>query len=95
MQAARGGSFFKPIVLTDMTTDRVITKEEAFGTMPPLYRLQTDAETIEMANDTEFGLAAYLKAITRARGRPVDLSGGERVVGIAGVGETDTAPGRQ
>ena len=63
--------------------------------MPPLYRFQTDAETIEMADDTEFGLAAYLKAITRARARPVDLSGRERVVGVAGVGETDTAPGRQ
>src|SRR5262249_59649694 len=63
--------------------------------MPPLYPFQTDAETIDMANDNEPSLAAYLAAITRARARPADLSGRKRVVGVAGVGETDSAPGRQ
>ena len=95
MRAARGGSFFEPTVLTDVTTDMVITKEETFGPVAPLYRFKTDDEAISMANDTEFGLAAYLEAITRARAGPVDLSERERVVGVAGVGETDTAPGRQ
>jgi succinate-semialdehyde dehydrogenase/glutarate-semialdehyde dehydrogenase len=45
--------------LTGVTTDMVITKEETFGPVAPLYRFKTDAEAIKMANDTEFGLAAY------------------------------------
>jgi succinate-semialdehyde dehydrogenase/glutarate-semialdehyde dehydrogenase len=58
-RAAQGGTFFEPTVLTDVTTDMVITKEETFGPVAPLYRFKTDAEAIKMANDTEFGLAAY------------------------------------
>jgi len=56
---ALGGSFFEPTVLTGVTTDMVITKEETFGPVAPLYRFKSDAEAIQMANDTEFGLAAY------------------------------------
>ena len=58
-RAAQGGSFFEPTVLTDVTTDMVITKEETFGPVAPLYHFKTDDEAIKMANDTEFGLAAY------------------------------------
>ena len=58
-RAAQGGSFFEPTVLTDVTTDMVITKEETFGPVAPLYRFKTEAEAIKMANDTEFGLASY------------------------------------
>jgi acyl-CoA reductase-like NAD-dependent aldehyde dehydrogenase len=50
-RAAQGGSFFEPTVLTDVTTDMVITKEETFGPVAPLYRFKTDAEAIKMAND--------------------------------------------
>ena len=57
-RAAQGGSFFEPTVLTDVTTDMVITKEETFGPVAPLYRFKTDDEAIKMANDTEFGVAA-------------------------------------
>jgi acyl-CoA reductase-like NAD-dependent aldehyde dehydrogenase len=49
-RAAQGGSFFEPTVLTDVTTDMVITKEETFGPVAPLYRFKTDAEAIKMAN---------------------------------------------
>jgi succinate-semialdehyde dehydrogenase/glutarate-semialdehyde dehydrogenase len=56
---SQSGSFFEPTVLTDVTTDMVITKEETFGPVAPLYRFKTDDEAIKMANDTEFGLAAY------------------------------------
>jgi succinate-semialdehyde dehydrogenase/glutarate-semialdehyde dehydrogenase len=45
--------------LTDVTTDMVITKEETFGPVAPLYRFKSGDEAIKMANDTEFGLAAY------------------------------------
>ena len=47
-----GGNFFEPTVLTDMTTDMVITKEETFGPVAPLYRFKTYGEAIKMANDT-------------------------------------------
>jgi succinate-semialdehyde dehydrogenase / glutarate-semialdehyde dehydrogenase len=49
-RAAQGGSFFEPTVLTDVTTDMAITKEETFGPVAPLYRFKTDAEAIKMAN---------------------------------------------
>ena len=60
-RSALGGTFFEPTVLTDVTTDMVITKEETFGPVVPLYRFKTEAEAIKMANDTEFGLAAFLQ----------------------------------
>jgi len=44
--------FFEPTVLTNVTTDMVITKEETFGPVAPLYRFKTDDEAIKMANDT-------------------------------------------
>jgi succinate-semialdehyde dehydrogenase/glutarate-semialdehyde dehydrogenase len=53
-----GGTFFEPIVLSDVTTDMVVTKEETFGRVTPLYRFKTDDEAIKMANDTEFILRA-------------------------------------
>ena len=58
-RSALGGTFFEPTVLTNVTTEMVITKEETFGPVAPLYRFKTDEEAIKMANDTEFGLAAY------------------------------------
>jgi succinate-semialdehyde dehydrogenase / glutarate-semialdehyde dehydrogenase len=51
-RSALGGSFFEPTVLTDVTTDMFITREETFGPVAPLYRFKTDAEAIKMANDT-------------------------------------------
>jgi len=58
-RAAQGGSFFEPTLLTDVTTDMVITREETFGPVAPLYRFKTDAEAIQMANDTELGPVSY------------------------------------
>jgi succinate-semialdehyde dehydrogenase/glutarate-semialdehyde dehydrogenase len=69
----KAAAFFEPTVLTDVTTDMVITKEETFGPVAPLYRFKTEAEAIKMANDTEFGLASYFysRDIGRIwRGRP-------------------------
>jgi acyl-CoA reductase-like NAD-dependent aldehyde dehydrogenase len=62
-RAAQGGSFFEPTVLTDVTTDMVITKEETFGPVAPLYRFKTEDEAIKMAND------APTLTLPRARGR--------------------------
>ncbi|MHB8284846.1 MAG: aldehyde dehydrogenase family protein, partial [Caulobacteraceae bacterium] len=56
---AAGALFFQPTVLADATPDMQIFKEETFGPLAPIFRFQTEAEGIALANDTEFGLAAY------------------------------------
>ncbi len=57
-----GGTFFQPTVLTDVPRTADIFREETFGPAAALFRFSTEAEAIEMANDTEFGLAAYFYA---------------------------------
>jgi succinate-semialdehyde dehydrogenase/glutarate-semialdehyde dehydrogenase len=54
-----GGNFFQPTVLTDVPSDAMVAKEETFGPLAPLFRFNTESEAIALANDTEFGLAAY------------------------------------
>jgi len=56
---ARGGTFFEPTVLADVTPSMRIAREETFGPVAPVFRFAGEAEAIRMANDTEFGLAAY------------------------------------
>ena len=57
-----GGTFFQPTVLTEVPRTADIFREETFGPAAALFRFSTEAEAIEMANDTEFGLAAYFYA---------------------------------
>jgi succinate-semialdehyde dehydrogenase/glutarate-semialdehyde dehydrogenase len=57
-----GGLFFQPTVLTGVTQDMLICREETFGPVAPLIRFKDEADAIAMANDTEYGLAAYLFA---------------------------------
>ena len=59
---ALGGNFFQPTVLTNVPCDADIFRDETFGPVAPLFRFKTEAEAIQMANDTEFGLAAYFYA---------------------------------
>jgi succinate-semialdehyde dehydrogenase / glutarate-semialdehyde dehydrogenase len=56
---ALGQTFFEPTVLSDVTPQMKVAKEETFGPLAPLFRFETDDEGIQMANDTEFGLASY------------------------------------
>jgi succinate-semialdehyde dehydrogenase/glutarate-semialdehyde dehydrogenase len=56
---ALGQTFFEPTVLADVTPKMKVAREETFGPVAPLFRFQTDEQAIEMANDTEFGLASY------------------------------------
>ena len=56
---ARGGRFFEPTVLANVTTKMAVAREETFGPVAPLFRFKTEEEAVQMANDTEFGLAAY------------------------------------
>jgi len=55
----RGGSFFQPTLLTDVTPDMLVAKDETFGPLAPMFRFTTEEQAIDMANDTEFGLASY------------------------------------
>ncbi len=57
-----GGTFFEPTVLKGVTTRMLISHEETFGPVAPLYRFKDEAEATALANDTEFGLAAYFYA---------------------------------
>jgi succinate-semialdehyde dehydrogenase/glutarate-semialdehyde dehydrogenase len=54
-----GGSFFEPTIITDVTSEMLVAKEETFGPLAPIFKFTTDAQAIQMANDTEFGLASY------------------------------------
>jgi succinate-semialdehyde dehydrogenase/glutarate-semialdehyde dehydrogenase len=56
---ARGGQFYEPTVLAGVTPQMMIFREETFGPVAPLIRFRDDAEVIELANRTEFGLASY------------------------------------
>ncbi len=59
---ALGGLFFEPTVLTGVNTTMKVAREETFGPVAPLFRFKTEEEGVAMANDTEFGLAAYFYA---------------------------------
>ena len=64
---ALGGTFFEPTVLADVTTAMRVAREETFGPVAPLFRFTEEAEAIAMANDTEYGLAAYFYSRDMAR----------------------------
>ena len=90
---ALGGSFFEPTIITGVTTDMAVAREETFGPLAPLFRFKTDAEALKLANDTEFGLAAYF--YSRDIGRIFRIAEGLEY-GIVGINEgiisTEVAP---
>ena len=90
---ALGGQFFEPTVLADCTKDMVITREETFGPVAPLYKFKDEAEVVAMANDTEFGLASYFYArdVGRVFRVAEDLEAG--IVSVnEGIFSTEVAP---
>jgi succinate-semialdehyde dehydrogenase / glutarate-semialdehyde dehydrogenase len=64
---ALGGLFYQPTVLADVTPDMLVSREETFGPLAPLFRFTDEADVIAKANDTEFGLASYFYAADLAR----------------------------
>lgn len=56
---ALGGTFYEPTVMVNITSEMAVAKEETFGPLAPLFRFDTEIEAIQMANDTEYGLASY------------------------------------
>ena len=92
-RAELGGAFVEPTILTDVSDDMRVFREEIFGPVAPLFKFSTEEEAIKMANDTEFGLAAYF--YSRDVGRVWRVSEGLDY-GIVGVNEgiisTEVAP---
>jgi len=64
---ALGGTFFEPTVLTNVTTEMMFFREETFGPLAPLYKFKTEEEVIKLANDTEYGLAAFVCSTNLSR----------------------------
>ena len=79
-----GGSFVEPTILTNVSPDMRVFSEEIFGPVAPLFKFETEAEVLQMANDTEFGLAAYF--YSRDIGRVYRVSE-QLEYGIIGVNE--------
>jgi succinate-semialdehyde dehydrogenase/glutarate-semialdehyde dehydrogenase len=90
---ALGGTFFEPTILTDVRPSMLVAREETFGPVAPLFRFDTEAEAIRMANDTEFGLAAYLYTRDLARSWRVSEALESGIVGLnTGLISTELAP---
>jgi len=88
-----GGTFFQPTILADVTTDMAVATEETFGPVAPLFRFKDEAEAIEMANATEFGLAAYFYSQSLGRVWRVSEAVEYGIVGInTGIISTEVAP---
>jgi succinate-semialdehyde dehydrogenase/glutarate-semialdehyde dehydrogenase len=90
---ALGGTFFEPTILADVTPAMAVAREETFGPVAPLFRFKTEEEAIQMANDTEFGLAAYFYGRDIGRVWRVAEALEYGIVGInTGIISTEVAP---
>ncbi len=88
-----GGNFYEPTVLVDVTPAMAVARQETFGPVAPLFRFHTEAEAVQMANDTEFGLAAYLYSRDTARVFRVAAALEYGMVGInEGILSSEAAP---
>ncbi|WP_414474774.1 NAD-dependent succinate-semialdehyde dehydrogenase [Microvirga sp. M2] len=90
---ALGRTFFEPTVITGVTTKMLVTREETFGPLAPIYRFKDELEVVALANDTPFGLAAYF--YTKDLGRAFRVAD-ELEYGMVGVNSailgTEVAP---
>ena len=90
---ALGGTFYEPTVLTNVTPAMRVAQEEIFGPVSPLFRFSTEQEAVQMANDTEFGLAAYFYSQDVGRAWRVSAALEYGMVGVnSGVISTAVAP---
>jgi succinate-semialdehyde dehydrogenase/glutarate-semialdehyde dehydrogenase len=90
---ALGGTFYEPTVLTNVSSSMMLAREETFGPVAPLFRVDGDEAAIRLANDTEFGLAAYLYTRDLARSWRVTEALEYGIVGLnTGLISTEVAP---
>ncbi len=88
-----GGTFFQPTIVTNVTTEMMVAREETFGPVAPLFRFETEAQAIALANATEFGLAAYFYTRDLARSWRVSEALEYGIVGLnTGIISTEVAP---
>ena len=88
-----GGTFYQPTVLTNVNESMQLAREETFGPVSPLFRVETDEDAIRLANATEFGLAAYLYTKDLARSWRVTEALEYGIVGLnTGLISTEVAP---
>ena len=88
-----GHSFFQPTILADVPKNAIVAKDETFGPLAPVFRFQTEEEAIQMANDTEFGLASYFYTKDLARAWRVAEGLDYGIVGLnTGLVSTAEAP---
>ncbi|TXK31153.1 NAD-dependent succinate-semialdehyde dehydrogenase [Pontibacter qinzhouensis] len=87
------GLFYQPTVLADATPDMLIAREEVFGPVAPVFRFSTEQEAVQLANDTEYGLASYFYSKDVARCWRVAEALEYGMVGInEGMISTEVAP---
>lgn len=90
---ARGGNFFEPTILANVPKEAMVFREETFGPVAPLFRFRTEEEAIALANDSEFGLAAYFYARDVGRIFRVAEALESGIIGInEGIISTEVAP---
>ncbi|MHA6180511.1 NAD-dependent succinate-semialdehyde dehydrogenase [Pseudomonas mohnii] len=90
---ALGGNFFQPTVLGEVTPEMLVARDETFGPLAPVFRFETEAEAVAMANDTEFGLASYLYTQDLGRAWRVSEALEYGMVGVnEGLISTEVAP---
>lgn len=82
---AQGDHFYQPTVIRDLTTSMRLAKEEVFGPVAPVFKFSTEKEAVAMANDTEFGLAAYMYTKDHSR---IWRVGEALEYGMVGINET-------
>jgi succinate-semialdehyde dehydrogenase/glutarate-semialdehyde dehydrogenase len=89
----RGGNFFEPTILANVPPNAIVFREETFGPVAPLFRFKTEEEAVKMANDSEFGLAAYFYARDIGRIFRVAEALESGIIGInEGIISTEVAP---
>ncbi|WP_435605562.1 NADP-dependent succinate-semialdehyde dehydrogenase [Pseudomonas knackmussii] len=90
---ALGGTFFEPTILVDVPKNALVSKDETFGPLAPVFRFKDEAEVIELSNDTEYGLAAYFYARDLGRVFRVGEALEYGIVGInTGIISNEVAP---
>ena len=90
---ALGGTFYQPTILTNVSSNMLLAREETFGPVSPLFRVEDDAAAVKLANDTEFGLAAYVYTRDLVRSWRVTEALDYGIVGLnTGLISTEVAP---
>ncbi|NDU99690.1 NAD-dependent succinate-semialdehyde dehydrogenase [Pseudoroseicyclus tamaricis] len=88
-----GAQFYEPTVVKNATQEMMVAREETFGPFAPLFRFTDEAQVIEMANDTIFGLASYFYAKDLSRVTKVAEALEYGIVGVnTGIISTEVAP---